>query len=86
MMEVDIPECPKHFCFNFIEAGMYFSSGIFNSLDEALESANVVALQDRCSWSGCRRWTRNASDSDFYEPYEPELDKAGLAHDHFKKL
>jgi hypothetical protein len=81
-----IPDCPKHFCFFFRPAGTHHHDGLFNSVEEALRAPYTVALCDECGsgvFGPCRRETRNPAHYDWYEPHEPNLDKAGLPHDHF---
>jgi len=80
-----IPDCPGRFCFHFLPAGTHFVDGVFEKLQEALSAANAVAPRDMCSCSfgRCRRESKDAAHTDWYEPHEPNLEKAGLPRDHF---
>lgn len=71
--------CPRQFCFHFVRAGARFAPGLHRRLDEAVTAADVVA-GDQCGWSGgrCVRLGVAGADGDWYEPHEPELERAGL--------
>lgn len=81
----DIPKCPRRYRFMFQEAGTRSAPGFYDSFEDALRGANVVALRDRCGcWlERCRRWTKDGNDKDWYEPHEPNLDRAGFSHERF---
>lgn len=75
---------PGRFCFHFLSTCAHFVRGAFDSLDDGLAAANAVAMRDMCGCScgPCRRDTKEAAHTDWYEPHEPNLEKTGLPHDH----
>jgi hypothetical protein len=72
-------ECPKQFCFFWVEKGARFADGLYDSLQEAINHA--VFVQDdfcRCTFGVCNRLALKNAERDWYEPNEVELAKAGL--------
>jgi hypothetical protein len=72
-------ECPRHFCFLWIERGSRVAEGLYNSIDEALN--HVAFVQDDqcgCSFGVCSRLDPINGSNDWYEPNEMKLEKAGL--------
>lgn len=69
----------------FLPAGSHFAPESYTDLDEALANANVAVIHDQCgcTFGRCQRWSKNTDDNDWYEPHEPNLERAGLGHDHF---
>ncbi|WP_216328814.1 hypothetical protein [Deinococcus aestuarii] len=70
--------CPREFCFNWEERGWLTTRGIHGSREEALGASQSVE-ESGCGWElgRCHRWFSDST-VDFYEPYEPVLDVAGL--------
>jgi hypothetical protein len=71
--------CPHEFCFFWAEDGTRKSSGLYQTLDDALtHSKPVDASQCACSFGVCTRLDPIQGDHDWYEPHEPRLAQAGL--------
>jgi len=79
-------ECPRRFCFLFAKDGDLVAPGLQATVETALASA-VPVQGDHCRWTLGRCSRLGFGDKhDFYEPNEPELERAGLpiayfAHD-----
>jgi hypothetical protein len=72
-------ECPKQFCFHWAEKGSRLAEGFYCSLDEALN--HMAFVQDdfcACTFGLCIRLDSINGDKDWYEPNEPELERASL--------
>ena len=79
-----IPNCPLHFCFDFLPKGSSYAVGLFDNLEDAIAASTELASEDMCGCRNpCQRLTKNSKDIDWYEPHERNLDKAGLSYDHF---
>ncbi len=84
----DYTICPKQFCFFWQDEGDYIAPGFYPNVEEALQHLTLIT-KSGCGfrYGKCRRDTvdqePNQVYKDFYEPCEPALDKAGLAHMHF---
>ena len=81
-------ECPQRFCFHWCPAGTKVEAvpRLYGSLQEALNEATWIVVDEaRCGLrsEACRRSGRPGATADWYEPCEPELDKAGLPHGYF---
>lgn len=78
--------CPKHFCFHWIEKGDKRLPFQFNNIEEALNYINDAKPQSSeycgCIFGNCNR-IDSSSNTDWYEPNEPALEKAGLPEDSF---
>lgn len=80
-----IPDCPGRFCFHFMPAGTRFAKGVFENIEDASTSSNAIALFDMCgcSFGRCCRESKDVAHADWYEPHEPNLEKAGLPHNYY---
>ena len=81
-------ECPRRFCFFWVPAGgkKDLSGRLYESVEEAFREAKFVTFTSGgcgCSFGVCSRSGEPGSGKDWYEPCEPELDKAGLPHHYF---
>lgn len=79
--------CPRRFCFNFLASGNRYAPGLHQDLESALALAKPVSGDHCKGWFGrCRRLGDGTGTHDFYEPCEPELHRAGLPDDYFRKF
>lgn len=82
-------ECPQRFCFFWVPRGGWkdVSGRVYKSLEEALRDGTWVTYEEGacgCSFGVCSRSGEPGEARDWYEPCEPELDRAGLPHDYFR--
>ncbi|MDY7226827.1 hypothetical protein [Hyalangium rubrum] len=71
--------CPRTFCFHFQPAGSRVAPGLHENVDAALKQALPISEdQCGCSFGVCTRLDALKGDRDWYEPNEPELERAGL--------
>jgi|SRR5688572_17544129 len=72
-------ECPRRFCFFWLEKGSRFAEGLYDSLQKAIKHA--AFMQDDlcgCTFGVCKRLDPVNGKKDWHEPNDLELEKAGL--------
>ncbi len=71
--------CPQEFCFNWRSPGSLVALGLHEDVEAAL-SALVPVTEGHCGWTLglCTRLDSKDNDRDYYEPHEPNLERAGL--------
>ena len=73
--------CPEGFCFHWAEAGDKVTGigRLYDSLEDAMSDATPVNTPKcACSFGACVRAPNSDSETDWYEPNEPLLQKAEL--------
>jgi len=73
--------CPKRFCVHWAEVGDKVTpvGHEFDSINESINAAvAVTSAKCACAFGLCKRGPDNSSNTDWYEPNDPALKKAGL--------
>jgi hypothetical protein len=79
--------CPKEYCFFWTEEGDYFAPDLYGDLQEALNNTKEITRSGcRCTFGKCVRNKDANGLKDWYEPCEPELEKAELPWFYFMSL
>lgn len=72
-------ECPKQFCFLWLEKGNQYAPGLHENLEEALKQVELVTESKCGCWFGiCKRLDKINGKADFFEPCETEFGKEAL--------